>query len=114
MKKWFAYAVAPIDFRWQHLHSMNQVVSSLAAGDMEPPADDYDADAVMYFHQCWESARLAAMTAGWNGEFRVKPKVFWIPVGSAFELGFVIKQDRCGVTYVVSPVAMPWLEQPAA
>lgn len=110
MKQWFAYAAAPVDFRWQHLHTMNQVLSSMAAGDIEPAVDDYDSAAVMTFHRSWESARLAAMAAGWNGELRLKPRVFWVPVGSTFEMGFAIKQDHCGVTYVVSPVPMPWLE----
>lgn len=109
MKKWYAYAVPPVDYRWQHLHSMHQVISSLASGDIEPPPEGFDAEALSYFQSNWETARMAAMAAGWDGEFRLAPRVFWVPVRDAFELGFVIKQDYCGVTYVISPVPMPWL-----
>lgn len=112
MKKWYAYSIPPIDSRWHHLHRLEDVSTSLAGGDEEPPGDGsgFDGDAVSRFATKWEEAKVAAGAAGWEGDFRHEPRVFWLPVDESFEYGFVFKQDNNGDTYVVSPVPLGWLE----
>lgn len=62
------------------------------------------------FLRAWESAKEAASAEGWEGDFRHQPVVFWVPMSTTFEYGFAFKQDNNGDTFVLSPVAMPWLE----
>jgi hypothetical protein len=59
------------------------------------------------FLALWESAKQAASDAGWDGDFRNDPVAFWLPDDTEFRLGFVIKQDNNGTTYVISPFELP-------
>lgn len=46
----------------------------------------------------------------WEMTFRRDPIMFSIPCEGKFEVGFVIKQDNNGITYVASPVPLPHLK----
>lgn len=46
----------------------------------------------------------------WELDFRGDPVMFSVPCESKFEVGFVIKQDNNGTTFVASPVPLPHLE----
>ena len=63
------------------------------------------------FSKRWETAKDAAFAAGWEGGFREEPRVFLVPDECDFLIGFVIKQDNNGTTYVMSPVEMPHLKE---
>lgn len=108
----YVYEIAPIDFCWEMLHSVEDVAATLARSDAAeltgkgscglPNCDEFFAR--------WEHAKIVAGEAGWAGDIRTGPAVFWIPCDSAFDYGFVFKQDTNGITYVVSPRELPHLD----
>lgn len=108
---WHTYEVAPIDMGWENLRTVQETASILATR-MQSAVRKHDVDAseLHSFLAAWESAKDAASTAGWEGDFRNEPVVLWVPDDTEFSYGFVFKQDNNGTTYVVSPVPMPWLE----
>lgn len=109
--RWYVYEVYPIDYWWDYLHSLSDVMARLSADSLHDEANEkgYDLSVVKSFVDDWESAKMAASSKGWEGDFRHKPVVFWIPIEDRFEHGFVFKQDNNGTTFVVSPVELPWL-----
>jgi|SRR5690554_755576 len=55
----------------------------------------------------WEKAKhLIATELGWEGDYRLEPCAFVVPIEGAFDVGFVIKQDNNGCTFVASPVEL--------
>lgn len=108
---WHTYEVPPIDFGWNNLRTVRETVNSLAARmQSEFLENDIDPSEVQHFLANWESAKAEASAAGWEGDLRHEPVVFWIPDDTEFSYGFILKQDNNGTTYVVSPVPLPWLE----
>ena len=102
---WKVYAIAPIDFGWWHLHSVEEVSAALSKAP-----DDSDGYGLESFLRHWQSAQFAAQKEGWEGDFRQGPCVFWLPKGDGFQCNFVFKQDNNGETFVVSQSPLPWLE----
>lgn len=67
------------------------------------------------WNNCWERAQSAArLGGGWEGDVAVGP--YWLPV-PRFEdyheqpVIFGWKQDNNGTSFIVSPVALPWLAE---
>lgn len=111
--EWFVYELAPIDGGWRYLQTVEALGQQLA---VEYSDAELNGTPVMElpewpdFATAWRSAKDAAYSAGWEGDFRGKPVVFWVPAESEFTYGFVFKQDNNGTTYVVSPVELPHLK----
>ncbi|MFM0058568.1 hypothetical protein PQR64_23380 [Paraburkholderia phytofirmans] len=109
---WHAYSLAPIDFGFDNLKTVEQTAAELGANAARATAleaPEFDRPDVTAFLAAWASAKDAAREEGWYGDFRQPPVVFWMPIDGEFVYGFVIKQDTNGTTFVVSPVALPWL-----
>lgn len=109
----WVYHVAPIDFGWEHLPTVADVAGRLGAATAVASAmkpGSRESLEVSEFLHAWQIARDLASTAGWEGDFRDDPVVFWVPSDDGFRFGFVIKQDNNGSTFVVTPFQMPWLE----
>lgn len=109
---WIVYELGPIDHGWENLKTVRETVADIAQNeDVLAQPHDLDGEAVRRFVDRWESAKDAAAAAGWEGDFRHPPRVFWLPYDISFEYGFVFKQDNNGTTYVVSPQDLPTLAQ---
>lgn len=108
----WTYEIAPIDFRWELLPSVADVAAQLARSDAEELSGNGTSDmpSCEEFLDSWIRAKQAAEAAGWDGDFRTGPVVFWLPSADRFEYGFAFKQDRNGNTYVISPQELPHLE----
>lgn len=113
---WYVYELGPIDFGWEHLASVEETAARIggdeARASVAPHTVDISGPTVAEFLASWSSAQVAARDRGWEGDFRNDPVVFWVPaVEVEFTYGFVLKQDNNGMTYVVSPVPLPHLDQ---
>lgn len=112
---WFAYAFSPIDFGWERLDSVADTARAIGGDEAFAKAKGGDmlmeeGPTIDEFLRNWESAKQAAYDEGWEGDCRQGPVVFWVPMSTTFEYGFAFKQDNNGVTFVISPVPMPWLD----
>jgi hypothetical protein len=66
-----------------------------------------------------EGAQIARTRVGWEGDVRggmhSASGPFWVPIptGDSCKTEFLIawKQDNNGTTFVISPFALPWLEE---
>jgi hypothetical protein len=105
---WIVYALGPIDWGWENLKTVAQTVAEIAKNSEEIEAsNDVNAEGVRRFLDSWESAKEAAAEAGWEGDFRHAPYVFWLPGEVDFVHAFVFKQDNNGTAFVVSPQELP-------
>src|SRR5260370_31824791 len=92
---WYTYEIPPIDFGWENLKTVKQTLSDIAKDSPDgQTGGDVDSSAIQSFLSTWESAKAAAKTAGWEGDFRDDPAVIWLPSHGAFTYGFVVKQDN--------------------
>jgi hypothetical protein len=108
---WYTYSIPPIDTTWDHLRTVNETLKDMAdreASSQFGAAQEYQD--VQAFLKSWTSAKDAAQDAGWEGDFRGEPVVFWLPM-EEFEYGFAFKQDNNGTTFVISPAPLPWLSK---
>lgn len=103
-----AYELPPIDFGWDFLLTVDETAAKLQRAEdvigvttLEYGTRELAAD--------WTHAKDLATEAGWDGDFRHPPVVFWVPCDTEFRPGFVFKQDDNGTTYVVSPTPLPHL-----
>lgn len=119
---WIVYAISPIDWHWEHLQTVEDFARKISGknlalrlgrdGDIVIDDEYYGEDISLdEFLDDWKSAREAAHSEGWEGDFRQGPVVFWIPDDTNFRYGFAFKQDNNGTTFIISPVRMPWLDQ---
>ena len=112
--KWIVYSISPIDLGWEHLKTVRETLSFMVqANEADGLSDSHDIEAkgILSFVSDWESAKENARQAGWEGDFRHEPCVFWLPSELSFEYGFVIKQDNNGTTFVISPQKLPDLDK---
>lgn len=120
---WHVYAVSPIDHDWELLPLAESVAADIAREQaVEVVHRRPGAEGAAYHHDVAEflaalqEAKTAARNAKWQweGDYRPdkSPRVFWLPDPgwSCFRYGFVWKQDNNGMTFVVSPFPLPWLE----
>lgn len=109
---WIVYSVGPIDHGWEHLKTVKETLAVIATTEDEFLENgDIDTGTVTEFLQNWESAKQAAQSNGWEGDFRHEPRVFWLPSEVNFVYAFVFKQDNNGTTFVVSPQALPTMQE---
>lgn len=109
---WKAYSIMPIDFFWERLPTVEEV----AAGMAEEKAAELihglgiHQDQLDQFLSDFQHARVLAQKEGWEGDYRDRPRVLWLPDEGSFSYGFVWKQDNNGATFVISPHPLPWLD----
>lgn len=114
---WYVYSMEPIDFGWGQLQPVSKHLVYLATQESLAKLEGMqnEEDSVDSFLAAFNEAKSLAFQAGWEGDFRGQACVFFLPQpGSGkFEYGFTWKQDNNGVTFVVSPFPLPWLEDRA-
>lgn len=113
-KQWIAHAISPIDFRWEHLPTVEDVSATLAREDARDAKDNMahrSAPEASLFIESFQTAMALARKSGWEGDFLGEPHVLWLPAGDGgtFDYAFVWKQENNGTTYVVTPYQLPWL-----
>lgn len=110
---WHAYHLGPIDWGWPNLKTVTETLRTLPDERFveDSPYEDSYAEKIRAFLEDWDAARLAAAGVGWEGDFSVEPRVFWLPVEFDFWYGFVFKQSNNGSTFVVSPERLIYLER---
>lgn len=87
MKKWFVYAIAPIDVGWEYAQRIG-------------------------IHAVPREIREAAAEIGWEGDVRGDAcVVFLMPEDTTFVGGFAWKQDNNGTCFVASSVELPHLSE---
>jgi hypothetical protein len=112
---WWTYPlISPIDFGWGYLRTVDDVGAQIAREQLEGKWIHKVGSAYSFeeFSSAWEQALMEAKAAGWEGDFKYPPLVFWLPSDLTFVYGFVF--SNTGDTFVVSPVALPWLEERVA
>lgn len=111
---WRAYSMEPIDHGWEGLSTVEAFLETLAIDEAHAKLQGYisEKDSVDYFLSAYNEAKSAACDHGWEGEVQGKSYVFWLPFpgSGSFKYGFAWKQNTNGVTFIVSPVRLPWLE----
>ena len=101
----FVYTVAPVDKGFENLKTVEETRQFI-----ESRVSDFDYS-VHGFCSNWEAAKAFAERQGLSGDYRHDPHVFWLPMQDRLVCGFIIKQHENGVTYVISPCELPYLEQ---
>jgi hypothetical protein len=111
---WHAYSMEPIDHGWRCLSTIEAFLETLAIEEAHAKFRNSvsENETVDYFLADYREAKSAACEQGWEGEVQGEAYVFWLPVpgSGAFKYGFAWKQNTNGVTFIVSPVRLPWLE----
>lgn len=115
-KQVIVYVCPPMDHNWGHLQTVEQVAAELAAAEARlrfqaGHKDEYPEFSVDEFLTNWEEAKQKAGEHGWEGDFRVEPRVFWLPNQTGFDYAFAFKQDNNGTTFIVTPVRLHWVEK---
>ncbi|MFT3756458.1 MAG: hypothetical protein QM769_11040 [Pseudoxanthomonas sp.] len=109
---WHVYRLPPIDAGWGHLESVKETLAAIADEIDEFSApDNFNAMEVSDFLCAWKAVKEEVGKRGWDGEFRLEPRVFWLPSEGELAYGFVFKQENDGTTFVVSPYSLPWLDE---
>ncbi|HEY4582730.1 MAG TPA: hypothetical protein VIG88_07700 [Lysobacter sp.] len=107
---WHVYSIGPIDYGWHQLRTVRETLEVAAVPcEGSDPREGVDTSTSIAFLASWESAKEAALAAGWEGGFRLEPRVFWLPDDLQMAHGFVFKQDYNGATFVASPQPLPHL-----
>ncbi|MFJ1301415.1 hypothetical protein ACILG0_15730 [Pseudomonadota bacterium AL_CKDN230030165-1A_HGKHYDSX7] len=110
--EWHLYRTAPIDVGWDFLLTLAEAFALLETAEAreEPLGMDHD-----LLRAQFNEVQERAEQLGWEGDFRTEPHVLMLPDPAQSRLapGFVWKQDNGGLCFVASPIALPWLDQPA-
>jgi hypothetical protein len=116
-RPWIVYQIDPIDF-WTGTTSFEEYLRATnAEGNRNDPVDPLNrVPRLRAEAEVWDRFR-SAMTAAkegsnWAGDIREGPFVLLLPEPPAMQLaGFLWKEENNGTTYVVSEIALPWLDQ---
>lgn len=112
---WHVYDTGPIDIGWHNLPTVQEVALKFAEEDVMAKLSNTvsENDSAEIFLRNFDNAQSHANSLNWNGDFREEPRVFWLPSESdgCFLYGFVWKQDSNGITYIISPFKLPWLNE---
>jgi len=110
--QWNVYKIAPIDHGWLYLRTVGETARLLGGHWAEAAVNGLVADhpTVETFLASYHYAHDAALAHGYDGINRQEPVVFWFPDAAVFNYGFVFKSDIGGITYVVSPKPLKWLD----
>ena len=108
---WHVYSIGPIDYGWHQLRTVRETLEvAMVPCEGSDPREGLDTTSSLDLLRSWESAKEAAVNAGWEGGFRLEPRVFWLPDDLEMRHGFVFKQDHNGATFVASPQPLAHLE----
>lgn len=122
----FAYGCFPVDFGWDLLPNLTEVVTKLArrpeVGAEYQHEEEFSQAKNASFNSniedineilaLFEEAKILAKTVGWDGDFREIPRVIFLPEpdGGTFKYAFIWKHDENGETFVVSEFELPYLD----
>ena len=104
--KLYCYAIHPIDF-WPGALTGEQLMRITADG-----CDgnwEWFAQFSAKVHATKSAAEAAFEKIGWEGDIREGPYYFILPDVHTTCLGYVVKQDNNGATFVASPHPLPHL-----
>lgn len=108
--KWYKYTISAIDHRWEFLPTVEEILTKLVSSeDDEQEYENKTFRALSKFLADWEEAR--AIADYWEEVFIKGPCVFCVPNDLTFSYGFVWKQRSNGLTFVISPVELPHLNE---
>jgi hypothetical protein len=100
------YCVDPIDF-WIGALTGKQLLETIWKGN---PSDWHNISCVCKKIDDLEAnAKEAFRSMGWEGDVREGPFYFALPGHNEMLIGYIIKQDNNGDTYIASPVPLPYL-----
>jgi hypothetical protein len=112
MKNLFFYRISPIDnwIGWVPIEDL-LLQEPLPGGTlMDGRYWPHDPNDVM--QRLNKAKIIARRRLGWEGDIREGPYVCPLPMNDyGFEYLIAWKQDNNGTTFVVSPCALPWLEE---
>lgn len=117
-KTLYCYGVEPVD-RWIGVFSakrLNDLVVSFGEGrEREKICPTEWVDLGQELARLKLEAEEAFRRIGWEGDIREGPFYFAVPhpATNSMQLGYVLKQDNNGMTFVASPVPMSWLDDDA-
>ena len=97
---WHVYCFRSIDSGWAYLLTVAEVAERLEGDDQGVFLSD------------WEAAKDEAEQRNWEVDLQQTPRVFFLPSQPEFLYGFVFKEDN-GLTFVLSPKPLGYLEGPA-
>ncbi|HGP3143489.1 TPA: hypothetical protein ACLG1D_001094 [Pseudomonas aeruginosa] len=104
---WHIYSTPAYDFGWNLLRTVNEARSYITNHpefDQYHDINDLNTKDIDAFMNAWFSACAAARYAGWDGDFRIEPRVFALPGHcNSLDAAFVIKQNDNGTTFFISP-----------
>lgn len=110
----FVYAMSPIDYDWEYLPTVQDVASRYGQDDARldiEGVEEYEPRKLGGFLKDFKRAKDAATDEGWEGDFRGKARVLYLPSETGFDHAFAWKQDNNGTTFIVSPQILPHLEK---
>ncbi|MBD2781164.1 hypothetical protein [Xenorhabdus szentirmaii] len=108
--KWYTYTISAIDYRWELLPTVEETLTKLVSSeDDKLEYENKTFRSLSEFLADWKEAR--AIADDWEGDFVKGPCVFCVPNDIAFSYGFVWKQRNNGLTFVISPVELPHLNE---
>lgn len=111
----YAYQILPMDSGWEQLPTVDDYVAALLKG--EPETQQYEPHSfgasIRKFYGFVDRALNAAKKVGWEGDFRIGPRVCVLPAPYQSAVALAWKQDNDGATFVVSQVELTYLDDDA-
>ena len=115
----YAYHLAPVDFGWELLPTLEEMAEKTARNDAAYAHHDEnmaaDGGRTQELFESFKRAKEVAKEVLWEGDYRERPRVFLLPEegGYEFRFGFVWKQDNNGSTFLVTPIRIQAYEEDA-
>ena len=91
----YCYAITPIDLWWGAIHEK----------DLGPLLNS---DEIV---ELIKKAQTAFLDLGWDGDISEGPYYFALPQDVETSIGYMLKQDNSGNTFVASPEELPYLDK---
>lgn len=116
---WYVYSLWPIDHGWEFLTPLNKFIEQIGTSEalvkvLHGDAGYIEHISIAQLSADWQSAKTAAAHHGWEGDITAGPGVFMVPTNDfGFLHGFAFKQQNNGMTFVISPCKLAWLEERA-
>lgn len=108
--QWFTYQMGAIDHRWEFLPTVEEIMTRLVSSiDDRLDGENQTFPSLKKFLSDWDEAKKVAV--GWEGDFSKGPCVFSVPNEISFRYGFVWQQHNNGQSFIISPVALPHLDE---
>lgn len=103
----YCYSLSPIDF-WLGALSSEQLLEMMASEKYS--TWDMTSSLCRELGELQSKAEAAFKQLGWDGDTREGPYYFSVPGDGKMKIGYVVKQDNNGISFVASPVPLPHLE----